>query len=224
MLLPRTTRHLAAWAVPPSAVALRAVVRRRSPFPMRIAFLVFAIGVAILRADAADFARLSTFESVEAFIATATALQPATTQSDLSALFTVRELGQPEDPKTDSPITATSIASSVSLWSNDSYALVFVTAAPPTEATRSAVGVLFFLSRTKGSWRIADSQRFTTTGKDAGVSAELTAGTGTGYHLGSDAMNPVVTVKESHGGRGYSYQSSASYTLSASKLKRLELE
>lgn len=191
---------------------------------MRTAFLAFAIGVSVLRADAGDFSRASAFESVEAFVAAATAFQPAATKSDLAALFTVRELGQPEDPKTGSPIAATSIQSSVALWSNDSHALVFVTAAPPTDATRSAVGVLFLLNRVKSSWRIADSQQFTATGKYAGVSAELTAGTGTGYHLGSDDMKPVVTVKESQGGRGYAYQISASYTLNASKLKRLELE
>jgi hypothetical protein len=191
---------------------------------VRTVFSVLAIGALILRADAGDFARSSAFESVEAFVAAATAFQPATTKSDLSALFTVRELGQPEDPKTGTPIAATSTQSSVVLWSNDSHALVFVTAAPPTDATRSAVGVLFLLNYTKKSWRIADSQRFIATGKEAEVSAELTAGTGSGYHLGSDGMKPVVTVKESQGGRGYAYQVSASYTLNASKLKRLELE
>ena len=101
---------------------------------------------------------------------------------------------------------------------------MFVTAVPPTEATRSAVGVLFFLSRTENAWRVSDSQRFIATGKYALVSAELTAGTGTGYNLGSDGMNPVVTVKESHGGRGYFYQASASYSINSSKLKRIELE
>jgi hypothetical protein len=105
-----------------------------------------------------------------------------------------------------------------------SHAFVFVTAAPPTDATRAAVGVLFLLTHTKRSWRVADSQRFIATGKYAGVSAELTARTGSGYHLGSDGMKPVVTVKVSQGGRGYTYQFSASYTLNASKLKRLEPE
>ena len=119
---------------------------------------------------------------------------------------------------------ATSIQSAVALWADDSYAVVFVTAAPPTEATGSAVGVLFLLKRTNDSWRIADHQRFVATGKEAEVSAKLTAGTGSGYHLGSEGMEPVVTVKESQGGRGYAYQISASYTLKASKLKRLNLE
>jgi hypothetical protein len=190
---------------------------------MRTAFVAFAIGLSILRAEAGDLARSTAYESVEAFVAAAAEFQPATSKSDLSALFTVRELGQPEDPKTGTPIAATSIESSVALWSNGSHALVFVTAAPPTDATRSAVGVLFLLSHTK-SWRVADSRRFIATGMDAEVSAELTAGTGSGDQLGTDGMKPVVTVMESQGGRGYAYQLSASYILKASKLKRLELE
>ncbi len=186
---------------------------------MRTGFLALLVGTSILRADATDFARCSAFESVEAFVAAATSFQPAATKSDLSGLFTVRELGQPEDPKTGTPIAATSIKSAVALWTNDSRALVFVTAAPLTDATRSAVGVLFLLDRANRSWRIVDSQRFTANGKEAEVSAELTAGTGSGYHLGSDGMKPVVTIKESQGGRGYAYQLSASYTVNASKLK-----
>lgn len=195
-----------------------------SSVSVKTAFLALALGASILRADAGDFARSSAFDSVEAFVAAAKAFQPATTKSDLSALFTVRELGEPEDPKTGTPIAATRIESSVALWANDSQALVFATADPPTSATHSAVGVLFLLSHNHKSWRIADSQRFAATGKDAGVSAELTADTGTGYDLGKERMDPVVTVKESQGGRGYAYQISASYTLNGSKLKRLELK
>jgi hypothetical protein len=191
---------------------------------MKTLFLAFAIAASVPRADAGDFTRSSGFASVEAFVATTTAFQPATTTSDLSALFTVRELGQPEDPKTGTPITATSIQASVALWSNDSHALVFATAAPPTDATRTAVGVLFLLNRAKDSWSIVDILRFTATGKEAGVSAELTAGTGVGYVLGSEGMNPIVTVRESQGGRGYAYQLSASYTFNPSKLERLELK
>jgi len=173
---------------------------------------------------AADFGRQSAFESVEAFVAAAAAFQPATTKSDLSALFTVPELGQPEDPKTGTPIAATSIQSSVALWSNDTDALVFVTAAPPTDATHSAVGVLFLLGRSHKSWRISDRQRFAATGKEAEVSAELAAYAGAGYRLGTEGHAPVVTVKESHGGRGYAYQASVSNTFNASRLQRLELK
>jgi hypothetical protein len=99
--------------------------------------------------------------------------RPATNKSDLSALFTVRELGQPEDPKTGTPIAATSTQSSVGLWANDSHALVFVTAAPPTNATHSAVGVLFLLRHSNHAWRIADLQRSIATGNEADVSATV---------------------------------------------------
>ena len=200
------------------------LVRRRRPRLVRIAFLALAVGASISHVDAADFARGSAFRSVDAFVAAATSFQPAISKGDLSLLFTVRELGQPEDPKTGTPVVATFIQSAVALWADDSHAIVFVAAAPPTDATRSAVGVLFLLKRTDNSWRIKDQQRFVATGKEAEVSAELTSGTGGGYHLGSEGMEPVVTVKESQGGRGYTYQISASYTLKASKLKRLNLE
>jgi hypothetical protein len=191
---------------------------------VRIAFLALAFASSIPHVDAADFARASAFASVDAFIAAATSFYPATSKSDLSPLFTVRELGQSDDPKTGTPVAATSVQKAVALWADDSYALVFVTAVPPTEATRSAVGVLFLLERTNDLWRIKDHQRFVATGKYGEVSAEPTAGDGTGYHLGSDGMQPVITVKESQGGRGYAFQISGSYTVKASKLKRLDLQ
>ena len=212
-----------AATAPHSAVAELGVVRRCSPLTVRTAFIALAIGAFVLRADAGDFARSSAFESVEAFVAVATAFQPATTKSDLSALFTVRDLGQPEDPKTGTPIAATSIRSSVALWSNDSHALVFVTAAPPTEATRSAVGVLFLLTHSKKSWRIADILRFASFGKESGISAELTSTAGRGLDEAS-IRRPVITITQSQGGGGGSHSASASYALTDSKLKLLKLE
>ena len=186
---------------------------------MRTTLLSLGLAAIALHASAADFTRAASFDSVAVFVATAKTFQPATAKSDLAALFTVRD-----DDDTAKPVTAPTIQSSTALWSNDALALVFVIATPPTNGTRSSVGVLFLLARERRSWRVSDVVRFTATGKYAGVSAELTAGTGIGYHLGSDSMWPVITIKESHGGRGYAYQSSASYTLEASKLKRLELE
>jgi hypothetical protein len=191
---------------------------------IKTAFAAFAINAYIAGVDAADFTRSAAFESVEAFVAAATAFQPSAAKTDLSPLFTIRELGQPEDPKTGAPVSAASIRSAAPLWSDASHALVFVTATPPTDATHSAVGVLFLLHRSKQLWRIADLQRFTATGKYADVSAELTAGTGVGYQLGSEGMMPVVTIREAQGGRGYGYQISASYTFRASKLSRINPE
>jgi hypothetical protein len=191
---------------------------------MKTTALFLAFSTLLLQAGAEDFSRASKFASVAAFVAAAKTFLPATTKSDLASIFTVRELGQREDPKTGTPVVATAIQSSDSLWANNAYAIVFVSATPPTEATRSSVGVLFLLVQGNGQWRISDFLRFTATGKEAEISAELTAGTGTGYHLGNEGMAPVVTVKESQGGRGYAYQAYASYSLNGSKLKRLELK
>jgi len=84
--------------------------------------------------------------------------------------------------------------------------------------------VLFLLVQQRGQWRIGDLLRFTATGKEAEVSAQLTAGTGSGYHPGGDGMAPVITIKESNGGRGYAYQVYASYSPEGNKLKRLDLK
>ena len=173
---------------------------------------------------AADFTRWSIFDSVDAFVAAAKAFKPANAKTDMSALFTVRDLGQREDPKTGTPVSASAIRSSAALWSDDSNAMVFVTAAPRTEATQSVVGVLFLLTQFHERWHIFDYIQFIATGKYADVSARLTADTGTGYRLGTEGMKPVVTITESQGGRGYSYQLSASYSFHANKLKRIELE
>lgn len=170
---------------------------------------------------AAEFERQSSFASVEAFVTVAKAFRPATTKGDLSALFTISEMGEDNHGK---PITAPAIQSCKAIWSGDDFALLLAVASPPTEATRSSIGVLFLLVRQRNSWHIADLLRFTATGKDAEVSAELTAYAGSGYRLGTEGMAPIVTVKESHGGRGYAYQAYASYTFNASKLKRLELK
>lgn len=172
---------------------------------------------------AADFSRASSFGSVAAFVAAARGFQPASARSDLSDLFTVRDRPA-EGPETGTLVTAPTIESATELWSNDTHGLVFVIAAPPTEATRSSVGALFLLSRSGGSWRVADVLRFLATGREAKILAELTAFAGGGSELDVEGKAPVVTVKESQGGRGYSYQSSASYTLKGSKLKRLDLE
>ncbi|MHA3772538.1 hypothetical protein ACXR0O_13465 [Verrucomicrobiota bacterium sgz303538] len=191
---------------------------------MKITLLAVLVSALALTAYAEDLTRGSGFDSVESFVAAVKVFRPAAAKTDLSALFTARELGQPGTPEAGAVVTASSIQSSTALWAGESRALVFVTAAPPTEATRSAVGVLFLLTRAQDRWRIADHLRFTAIGKYAALSAELTADTGTGYRLGSEGMMPVVTVKESQGGRGYTYELSASYTFEETKLKRMELE
>ena len=90
--------------------------------------------------------------------------------------------------------------------------------------TDSHIGVLFLLVHQLHGWRIADFLRFTATGKDAGLSAKQTAFAGGGGELSSEGFAPVVTVNEFQGGRGYSYETCASYTFAGSKLKHLELK
>jgi hypothetical protein len=188
---------------------------------MKAILRLLAFAMLGLQASAAEFVRSDKHESVEAFVGALKSFQPATTKSDLSALFTVPEPGQPEDPGTAQPTTATVIQSAVSLWCDDVQALVFATAQPPIKATQSSVGVLFLLVHQHRHWQIGDLMRFTATGKYAEVSAAVTgsAGTGSGVH-----NLPIITIKESHGGRGHSYQLSATYTVASSRLQRLELE
>jgi hypothetical protein len=192
---------------------------------MKLAILTSLLAATLSATLAADFSRATPFNSVQDFVAAAKQFQPGTSQSDLSALFVVPELGQPEDPKTGTPVFAKSIESCETLWANDSQALVFAKALPPTEATNTVVAVLFLIKRTGDSWRITDTRRFTGTGGDSGITAKLTAETGGGPdRLGTEGFPPVITVTEAQGGRGYSYTLSASYRVQASKLERLDLE
>src|SRR5581483_6554186 len=150
--------------------------------------------------------------------------RPAESKTDIARLFTIAEMGQPEDPRTGKPVVPEDLNSCEAVWEDATHALVFAVATPKTEATRSAAGVLFLLSQSHHRWSISDLHRFTATGKYAEVTCELTAGVGTGYQLGEEGMRPIVTIKEAHGGRGYGYQLSASYTLTGNRLKRLDLE
>lgn len=188
---------------------------------MKAALFTSILAAALSVANAGDFSRETPFDSVEDFVEAATAFQPSVTRSDLSALFVVPELGQPEDPKTGTPVFPKSIESCETLWTGDSQALVFAKALPPTEATRTVTGVLFLIKRTGNSWRITDTRQFTATGRDSGIRAEQTAATGGGP---DQPFPPVITVTESQGGRGYSYTLSASYTVRGSKLERLDLK
>ena len=197
----------------------------RSVGIMTTTYLWLLCSVAFLAsARAGEFTRASSFDSVAAFVAAAKEFHPADSKTNLARLFTIPEMGQPDDPKTGKPVVPESLDSCEAVWEGGTRALVFAVATPKTEATRSAVGVLFLLSQSRHRWTIADVHRFIATGKYAAVTCELTAGVGTGYHLGTEGMRPIVTIKEAQGGRGYGYQLSASYTLTNNRLKRLELE
>jgi len=185
---------------------------------VRTTLSILALAAFALDTLASEFTRWSDFDSVAAFVSAARAFKPATTKSDLSPLFTVRDGGQLEDPKTSTPIPAVSVESCDVLWSREASAVVFATANPPTEATKSAVGILFLLRRLHERWHIAHYVQFTASGKYAEVTAIVTGDSATG------GPQPYFTVTESQGGRGYSYQLSGSYTVDGPRLKRVELE
>jgi hypothetical protein len=116
------------------------------------------------------------------------------------------------------PVVALAIESCDTIWSDDKSALLFATAKPLTVETDSHVGVLFLLVHRRDGWRIADLLRFTAAGKDSGLSAKLTAFTRTERQLGNGGFDPVVTVNESQGGRGYAYETCASSSSPAPSL------
>jgi hypothetical protein len=182
-------------------------------------FLGFAAFVAVT--EGAELNRESVFDSVDGFVTTVKAFRPAASKGALASLFTIPEMGAENRGKT---VAALVIESCDNIWSDDKFALLFATANPATAGTDSHIGVLFLLVHQRDGWRIADLLRFTATGKDAGVSAKLTAFAGSGRQLGSEGFDPVITVNESQGGRGYAYETCASYTFTGSKLKRFELE
>ena len=184
-----------------------------------IAILAFFFSPMILPLRGAGLARQEQFESVPAFVNTAKAFEPAMAKGEMAALFTVKELGQLEDPRTGKPISAKVIDSCDILWSDDSFALVCAKASPPTESTHSVVCVIFLLKHERETWQIADLLRFTAYGKYSGIEAKLTA---RGYK-GNDEPD-VITVTEFQGGRGASRELSASYSCKNLKFKRLELE
>ena len=196
-------------------------VGQRSSLSCAPFLLLCALCLINPKAPAADLTRQSTFASPEAFVESAKGCTPSTAKGLMATIIAIPDIGQDIH---DKMIAATKVQSCEVLWSDETAALVLATANPPTEATRSAVGVLFFLVQKNNKWRIADLLRFKAMGKYADVSAELTAGVGTGYHLGKEGMEPVITVKKSHGGRGYTFLTFASFTIKAAKLKRVDLE
>lgn len=185
---------------------------------MKAAIIALIVGAIIPGANGGELRGSSTFGSVQEFVSAVGAFKPAAVNGDFSALFTVPDLGQPDDPETGKLIAAPAITSCDVLWQGNTSALVFAHAMPPLVATRCEVGVLFLLEYSHDRWDIADHRRFVATGKDAGVRAEQTAGSD--LPLGDGA---VITVTESEGGRGYEYLTSASYTISASRLEVMKL-
>ena len=188
---------------------------------MKTALLFSGLAAFAVVTEASELNRDSVFDSVDEFVTAMKAFRPAASNGKLSALFTTTDRGDDEQRKS---VTATTIESCDNIWSDEKSALLFVTVKPPTVATDSHIGVLFLLIHGRDGWRIADVLRFAATGNDSGVSAELTALAGSGRQLGREGFDPVVTIKESQGGRGYAYDTCASYKFAGPKLKRFDLE
>lgn len=170
--------------------------------------------------NAGDLSREVTYNSLEEFVAAASACRPSNTKGEFQKLLSIPEPGEIVSGTLRPDRIADSVQACETVWNGDQAALVFVTARPPTEATPSEIGLLIYLERTTTGWMINDVSRFTALGKYAKITAELTAVAGST----SSSFPPMVTIKEYQGGRGYSYELSASYTIDAHKIVRKELE
>jgi len=158
--------------------------------------------------------RQSRFNSVEEFIATVKAFEPAQTNDWLAYQFGAVELGQPEDENTGRVTRASSVTSCTQIWGNGDSSLIFAIANPPIAATRCSVGVIFLLNRTDKRWRITDCKKFTAYGKDSSVEVKLT----------SENTEPVITATKYEGGQHLSSSISASYRISDFSLALVGLE
>ena len=170
-----------------------------------LALVLTVRGIAVPSLDGA-------YESPSAFVKAVVEAKPGSDHTTFTDIFQVREVGQPEDPKTGLPVRAQKLVCDGVLWSNDAVAFVFVRAEPPTDATRSAVGVLFLLEKSSGSWLIADKLVRTQYGKYSNVSAKVTV----------TKAFPVVTMTEVSGGRGHSDEFHSNFTFSTNKIVELD--
>ena len=170
--------------------------------------------------NAAELSREVTYQSLVEFVATAQSFRPATSKGEFQKLFSIPELGEMDPGEVRPNRIADSMTACETVWSGDQWALVLARARPPTTATPSEIGLLIYLERATTGWMIKDVCRFTAIGKYALIEA-ATAGTD---RNGIMSFPPLVTIKEFQGGRGYSYELSATYTIEAHKIVRRELD
>lgn len=151
------------------------------------------------------------FTSIEQFVQSLQAFDPSKVKNGIADLFSAIQFGQPELNDTGTRIYADKIQSVKVLFQTEKEAVIFAEACPKTEAGPSCVGSLFFLSSENGlkKWRVLNTRRFYTSGKYAGISAEVTSDVGTGYH--QLLRDLVISVKISEGGRGVSSSTSESF-------------
>ena len=165
---------------------------------MKAALLFPGLAAFAALTGGSELNRDSVFDSVDGFVTTMKAFQPAASKGKLTFLFRISEMGAESRGK---PVAALAIESCETIWSDDKSALLFATAKPPTVGTDSHIGVLFLLVHQRDGWRIDDLLRFTAMGKDSGLSAKLTASAAIARQLGSEGFNPVIMVNKHQGGR-----------------------
>ena len=167
----------------------------------------------LLVALTVSFARGDTYPDLASFMTLLGAYNFDSDTEGLSHYLAVDEPRQPQMPnKIISPET---LESSSLLWSSEDSAIIGITARPHTESAPTESGLLIALKHDESGWYVTDRIRMTAIGKYAEIRFEFSGGD----HL----PPPIVTVSTSNGGRGSSYQASATYQLEGTKLHRVEL-
>ena len=105
------------------------------------------------------------------------------------------------------------IDSSVIIWKGDRDAILFARAKPPTKASPSVVGVIFFATKVRRAdrdyWTVADAKSIIARGTNADISCQLTSKKSERL----DTIDPVITIQRTIGDADDSYATSWSYTL-----------
>jgi hypothetical protein len=166
------------------------------------ALALFALAIPQAKADL--------FPSIDAFLEAARGYDFARDPWKLGFHLSIEE---PRQPEQHARIATPAKVDSVNLlWSSADSALIFLTARPATDSTRTETALLLALGRHDGGWFISSKHPFRATGKDAHIRCQLT---GAGH-----TPPPIVTVTSTNGGRGASYRASATYELTAGQLNR----
>lgn len=126
---------------------------------MKAALLFPGLAAFAALTEGSELNRDSVFDSVDGFVTTMKAFQPAASKGKLTFLFRICAESRGK------PVAAAAIESCDTIWSDDKSALLFATAKPPRVGTDSHIGVLFLLVHQRDGWRIDDLLRFTAMGK-----------------------------------------------------------
>lgn len=175
----------------------------------------------LISVHGADFSPELSYSSPKAFVERASAFHPSRASGYMANLFTLlaasgEAAGAPSVPE--------AITSATIVWQGKHQAVAFVVAKAEVDGTLGEVGVMFLLSQSKGEWRICALRRFEATGKNAQIDCDLTSAAGSGYSLGEERLDAVLTVRRTDGGRGYSYSASRSYRIGRGPEDLLRLE